>query len=141
MKFEDCLCFKLGKAARAMTRTYRSRLASHGLTHIQFFLLIALYEKEGMSVSELAAKVALDKSTMTGLIDRMEREGFVERHQNPNDRRAYCIYLTEKARDMRKDLISIYREVNSMYLHTLSEEEKRILEEIVAKIESIPEVM
>ena len=139
MRFRDCLCFQLGKASRKMAKFYRMRLAPYGLTHNQFFLLIALYEGEGLSVSELADKVALDKATMTGLLDRMERDDLIRREKDSTDRRTYRIYLTERAEALREDMMRIYREVNGLFLSCLWPGERRVLERIMAKIEALAE--
>ncbi len=122
-----------------MARYYRLRIARHGLTHTQFFLLIALYEGEGLSVGELARKIAVDKPTMTGLLDRMERDGFVRRQKDPKDRRAFRVYLTERAKALKEELLGIYEEVNGFFLSGLSEQERRSLEGILAKIEAMGE--
>jgi DNA-binding MarR family transcriptional regulator len=57
MLFKDCICLKLGALSRKITRTYKDSLASIGLTHGQFFMLIALYEENGLLPSQLAGKV------------------------------------------------------------------------------------
>ena len=74
MLFKDCLCFQVGRVARKMARVTRKKVASYGLTTTQFFLLTALYEEDGIPITALAQKVALDKATLTGLLDRLERD-------------------------------------------------------------------
>ena len=88
MLFKDCLCLQVGRVARKMSKITRKKLASYGLTTTQFFLLTALYEGDGVPISVLAQKVALDKATLTGLLDRLERDDFIERKADPDDRRA-----------------------------------------------------
>jgi DNA-binding MarR family transcriptional regulator len=65
MLFQECICFSLGKVSRQMTRVYQERLAQYGLSQPQFFLLIALYEKDNILITRLAEKVALDKSAVS----------------------------------------------------------------------------
>ncbi len=120
-----------------MARFYRLRIAPYGLTHTQFFLLIALYEKDGLTAGELADKIAVDKATMTGLLDRMERDGFIRREQDPDDRRSYRIRLTPKAEKLRDDLWRIYEEINGLFLSCLEPEERKLLGSIINKIEAI----
>jgi DNA-binding MarR family transcriptional regulator len=107
------------------------------LTTSQFFLLIALYEENGILISKLAEKVALDKATLTGIIDRLERDGLVERRDDPKDRRAIRVYLTPKAESLREELLEIYHRNNSRFLSVLSEEEREVFERVVQKLESI----
>ncbi len=137
MLFKDCVCFLLGKVSRKLNRITRESIAPYGLTTSQFFLLIALYEENGILISKLAEKVALDKASLTGIIDRLERDGLVERRGDPEDRRAIRVYLTPKAESLREELLQIYYRNNSKFLSVLSPEEKKFFESIVEKLESI----
>lgn len=123
MLFQDCLCFQLASISRSMARHYRERIAPYGLTHTQFFLLIALYEEEGAPLSALAEKTRLDRPTVTGLVDRLERDGWAVRQPDLNDRRSYRVFLTPKAQDHREALMHIYKDVNGRLLERFGEEE------------------
>ncbi|OPX38934.1 MAG: hypothetical protein B1H13_10520 [Desulfobacteraceae bacterium 4484_190.3] len=136
MLFKDCLCFQVGKIARKMSEITREKVASYDLTTTQFFLLIALYEQDGIFISTLAHKLALRKATLTGLLDRLERDGFTERRADPQDRRVMRIHLTPKAEKLRDELTQIYHENNHMFLSLLSKEEKEVFEQVVCKIET-----
>ncbi|GAB4248677.1 MarR family winged helix-turn-helix transcriptional regulator [Deferrisoma sp.] len=135
MLFRECLCFALGKVSRAMARVYRERLEPYGLTQPQFFLLIALYEEDDIPISRLGAKAALDKSSLTGILDRLERDGFVVRAASPDDRRAIHVRLTPKARALEGDLRRIYEETNRAFLSRLTDEERAVVDRVVAKLE------
>lgn len=58
MLFKDCLCLQIGKVSRKMAKVTRGAIFPHSLTTTQFFLLTALYEKKGITISALAQKVA-----------------------------------------------------------------------------------
>jgi DNA-binding MarR family transcriptional regulator len=120
-----------------MARVVRDKISCYGLTHTQFFLLIALYEENGILITALARKVALDKSTLTSLLDRLERDDLIKRVAHPSDRRVIQIYLTPKAEAMREELIRTYHEVNGCFLSRLTPEELKIFEEILGKLESV----
>lgn len=135
MLFKDCLCLQVGRVARKMSKITRKKLASYGLTTTQFFLLTALYEGDGVPISVLAQKVALDKATLTGLLDRLERDDFIERKADPDDRRAIRIFLTPKAESLRVELTELYRQNNGMFLSILTSEESEIFERVVDKLE------
>jgi len=137
MLFKDCLCFQVGRAARKMSKITREKVAPYGLTTTQFFLLTALYEEDGIFISVLARKVALDKATLTGMLDRLERDGLTERRADPEDRRAIRIHLKEKAERLRDELTELYHENNGMFLALLDEEEKKVFEQVVDKIETV----
>ena len=136
MLFQDCLCFLVGKVARKMSRITRERLIQYGLTPTQFFLLTALYEEDGILISALAQKVALDRASLTGLLDRLERDGLTERRADPEDRRAIMIHLTAKAEGLREELTELYYDNNGMFLSLLSQGEKEVFERVVNKLET-----
>lgn len=136
MLFRDCLCFALGRASRRLARVYREKLAPLGLTQPQFFLLIALYEEDGLPISALAEKVALDKSTLTGLLDRLERDDLIRRVPDPGDRRALRVHLRPRAVAQRDALRAIYEETNRLFLSQLSGEEQGLFHRIVDKLEA-----
>jgi len=135
MVFKDCLCFSVGRISRKLNKVTKESIASYGLTTSQFFMLIALYEENGILISKLAEKVALDRSTLTGLVDRLERDGLVKRTNDPNDRRAIKVYLTDKAEELRHDLLEIYHKNNSMFLSILSPKERQTFEAVVEKLD------
>ena len=136
MLFKDCLCFLVGRVARKMTKVTREKIAPYGITTSQFFLLNALYEEDGVLISALAHKVALDKGTLTGVLDRLERDDFIERRADPSDRRAIRIYLKQKAEEMKENLIELYHENNNAFLSLLTEDEKLVFETVVEKLEN-----
>ncbi|MBT1076939.1 MarR family winged helix-turn-helix transcriptional regulator [Geobacter grbiciae] len=136
MLFENCLCFTLARASRRVSKAYREKLEDFGLTQQQFFLLIALYEQDCVSITALAEKVALDKSTLTGLLDRMVRDGLVERSAAAGDRRAFRIKLSTRAEALRPKLTAIYEQTNSWLLSRLTEEERAGFERAISALEA-----
>lgn len=101
---ESMLCFSLGVAMRHINRIYGEALSEHGITPPQLFLLSCLYQEDGQKPRDLAEKISLDTSSLTGLIDRTERSGLAVRQPDPDDRRALRIYLTEKGRTLLDQL-------------------------------------
>lgn len=136
MLFRDCLCFQVNRIARKMTRIIQELLAPYRLTTTQFFLLTALYEEDGVLISTLARKVALDRATLTGLLDRMERDDLIARRPDAGDRRAIRIHLTQKAEGLREELTDLYHRNNSSFLSLLTQEERNLFETAVAKLET-----
>ena len=136
MLFRDCLCFQVNRIARKMTRVIQELLSPYGLTTTQFFLLTALYEEDGILISALARKVALDRATLTGLLDRLERDDLIARRPDAGDRRAILIHLTQKAEGLREELTDLYHRNNSSFLSLLTQEEKNLFETAIAKLET-----
>jgi len=97
-RIEDCISFLAGKAAQQVTRRARELLAPHGVTPVQYAVLKVLSGAEAMSGAEIGKRMVLDSASITGVLDRMESQGWVERKPNPTDRRAQLIVTTHNAK-------------------------------------------
>ena len=73
------------------------------ITPDQFRVLTSLWQQDGKSQQELAVSSNRDRANVTRLIDILEREGIVERHDDENDRRVFKIYLTKKGRELESE--------------------------------------
>lgn len=101
------ICYKLSRVMRKVQRYYEASLAHFEITPVQFYVLSALLWNDGMKFKDLAKSVGIDGSTLTGILDRMERGGFVERRDDPEDRRSLLVYITEKSRELGPDMIEL----------------------------------
>jgi DNA-binding MarR family transcriptional regulator len=82
----------------------REEIEPHDLTPPQFGLLAFLWKQDGLTQVELSEKGQIDRTTIGGLIDRLEKIGLVERRQHPQDRRAYKIHLTQRGKELEGPL-------------------------------------
>ncbi len=86
------------KAARLFERVANMNLKELGVTYSQTIFLVRLWEKDGQNQKELIKSAGLKQPTVVGILDRMERDGLILRQQNPDDKRHYHFFLTEKAK-------------------------------------------
>ena len=110
-RLDEHLCFLMDVATRRITRFYNRRLREFGITYNHLFILTCLWEQEGLNAKDLSDLLVLDSSSLTGHLDRMERGGLVVRREDPADRRAVRVFLTEKGRRLRKELEPIGTEL------------------------------
>jgi len=101
---EKSIGFLLSKGYQRAWAILREEIEQYDLTPPQFALLSFLWQQDGLTQVELSEKGQIDRSTVGGLIDRLERDGLLERRQHPQDRRAYKIYLTEHGKEMEEPL-------------------------------------
>lgn len=87
----------------------------HEISPAQGRILFVLWQKEGITIQELANKTSLGKSTLTSMLDRLEQNGFVKRVPSRDDRRAILIKLTEKDRECRDLYTKITREMTGLF--------------------------
>ena len=106
---DDFLCFAVHATGFAFNRIYRKPLAKLGLTYPQFLVMAALWGADGVSVGALGDKLALDTSTLTPLLKRLEGMGLVERRRAQEDERRVIVSLTGKGSAMRAEVGGIMR--------------------------------
>jgi DNA-binding MarR family transcriptional regulator len=99
---DTSLGFLMTRAARGMKRVLDARLSEHNLTSTQYIVLARLWEGDGISITELCDRLYIDNPTLTGIVDRMERDGVLERRRDRGDRRVVNVYLTEKGKNLRQ---------------------------------------
>ena len=102
MKLENQLCFPLYAAARNVTSLYTPWLKPLGLTYTQYITFLVLWEKDGISVSEIGSRLMLDNGTLSPMLKKMEQEGYIERNRSREDDRVVIITLTEQGRDLQE---------------------------------------
>ena len=102
MKLSSQLCFPLYAAARNVTNLYTPELKPLGLTYTQYIVFLVLWEKDGITVSEIGEKLMLDNGTLSPLLKKMEQAGYLERRRCREDDRVVEITLTEKGREMQE---------------------------------------
>ena len=98
---EQQLCFSVYSAAHAFTAAYKPLLEPFGLTYPQYLVLLALWQKDGVSVKEIGGRLHLDSGTLTPLLKRLQASGYVRRGRDPADERQLRVELTEKGQQLR----------------------------------------
>lgn len=101
------LCFALYATSRAFTKTYNTLLNDLGVTYPQYLSLLALWETDGLTVQELAAKLEIEGATATPLVQRLEKLGLVDRKRDTEDERRVHIFLTTKGKILRKKALLV----------------------------------
>ena len=98
---DNQLCFALYSASLAMTKLYKPLLDELGLTYPQYLAMLALWERDGLMVSELGERLFLDSGTLTPLLKRLEAAGLVARTRDVQDERRVHISLTTAGRKLK----------------------------------------
>jgi DNA-binding MarR family transcriptional regulator len=96
--------FLLSKGYQRAWAILREEIEPYDLTPPQFALLAFLWQQDGQTQVELSEKGQIDRTTIGGLIDRLQKTGLVERRPHPRDRRAHMIHLTERGWKLEEPL-------------------------------------
>ena len=86
-------------------------------------IIFALWGKDGVPVKTLCEKTSLDKSTLTGIIDRLERDGYIERKSSESDKRSTLILLTGKEKEFKDKIEEVSDKMNRIFYRGFSDEE------------------
>lgn len=128
------LCYKLSRVMRKVHRYYESNLSQYGITPSQFYVLSAVWEKDGVKFKDLAKSLDMDGSTLTSILDRMERLDLVERRNDPEDRRSLLVFLKEKAKQKFAEITHLAEELDQEIKERFTDEEFTTFERVLEKI-------
>lgn len=103
LRLDRQVCFALAVAARNVIALYRPLLEPMGLTHPQYLVLLALWERSPRSLTELATVLSLDPGTLSPLLKRLEVAGLVSRDRVRGNERTLAVGLTERGRVLRAE--------------------------------------
>jgi DNA-binding MarR family transcriptional regulator len=131
---EDSLGYLVNRMARQMAHELAERIRPAGVAIGQWAVLLFLWARDGMTQAELSRVVAIEPPTVVRTIDRMVRDGLVTRAPDPDDGRLSRIYLTERARSLRDELVPLAAAVNGEILHGLTANEARTLRRLLTKL-------
>ncbi len=118
--------FLMAKVHQIAGRIFARKLKEQGIEEInpaQGRILFVLWKEDDIPISELARRTALEKSTLTSMLDRLEESGFVERVRSTEDRRTILLRRTEKDKACQKVYVEVSKEMNELFYAGLSEEE------------------
>ncbi|MFK4825899.1 MarR family winged helix-turn-helix transcriptional regulator [Paenochrobactrum sp. BZR 588] len=114
---------ELTKVSRKIRNVFNQKVTEHGLTYPRARTLLRLIKKPNMTQSELAFELELEQATMVRLLDRLEENGVIERHPDPNDRRAKLLVLTPHGIQQAELVRSIGETMRKQMFQNMTQEE------------------
>ncbi len=142
--FAEMVCFSLYSTSNAMIREYRPQLDEFNLTYPQFLVMMSLWNKDGVFIKELCEQIFLDAGTLTPLLKRLEKKGFILRTKSSLDERAIVIKLTKSGLSLKRKTSHIFKNMECKIKLTRMEQEQitticnNILSRLTAKNRSNP---
>ena len=98
---DNQLCFALHSASLAMTKVYKPHLDALGLTYPQYVVMLVLWERDNLTVSEIGERLFLDSGTLTPMLKRLETGGLLTRTRDSEDERRVLIKLTDLGHELK----------------------------------------
>lgn len=133
-KSDDTLGFLVHDVARMLRSLIDRRVEKYNLTRAKWQALGVLDLKEGITQTELATALELERSTVGRLVDRLEKRGFLERRPDPEDRRIFRLYISDVAKPILNDLEHVAEEVRGLALAGLSDEDTAELKRMLKTV-------
>jgi len=137
---ENSIGFLLSKSYQRGFGLFREQLDPYGITPPQFSLLAFLWQEDWLSQVELSERTQIDRTTLCGLIDRLEKAGVVERRPNPGDRRSYLICLTSRGKELEETLSTLAEQTIERFTAGLSAGDRSDLVRILGLLRGEPRV-
>jgi len=107
LQLDQQLCFALYSAGLAMNKVYRTLLSRLRLTYPQYLVMLVLWERDDLTVSDIGERLFLDSATLTPLLKRLEVAGLLDRARSAEDERQVIISLTSEGRALKKQAGSV----------------------------------
>lgn len=107
LELDQQLCFALYSTMLGLNKVYRSLLKDLGLTYPQYLVMLVLWQRDDLTVSEIGERLFLDSPTLTPLLKRLESAGFVARNRSAADERQVIVSLTlagQRVRERARDI-------------------------------------
>ena len=123
MQLEECVNYLLTTAQHSVFLKMTEKLSVFDLTPVQYAVLYCLWENNKKSPKEIAERLKLENSTISGILERMEKKGLIKRMISKEDRRFIQIMLTEKGAALEEDVLAAVDKVNEEVMSVFSKEE------------------
>lgn len=130
----DCTFFFLAKAHQKAHGLLKKRLAPYGLTNMQHLILEGIWYQEGATAAELGKMLILDKATLSGILDRLDEGGWIEKRPDDTDKRVFRLYPSGKANTLKNELITVRKKGNDFLLANFTMEEKIIFKRLLRSL-------
>ncbi len=134
VEYNKCINFLLTIAQHEVFLLFSESLSHYGITPGQYGVLACLWKNQTLTPKEIATILRVENSTISGVLDRMQKRGLIDRVLNPNNRRSISVQATEEGLALQEPVQKTIEELNERVLHDFSASER---EEILTLLHRI----
>ncbi|KAA0959167.1 MarR family transcriptional regulator [Planococcus sp. ANT_H30] len=134
MELNECINYLLSISQNKVFKHFSKLLEEYDLTPAQYGVLNCLWRKGKMSPKQIGAMMHLEASTVSGILDKMQKAGFIERSIDPENRRNILVATTKKSKAIQQDVEATTEQLNESVLQFLSDSDKVVLKKSLASI-------
>lgn len=129
MLLEECVNYLLTTAQHSVFLKMTEKLSVFDITPVQYAVLYCLWESDKRSPKEIAERLKLENSTISGILERMEKKDLIKRSISKEDRRFIQVVLTKKGASLKEDVLTAVEQVNNEVLAIFSDVESETLKQ------------
>jgi DNA-binding MarR family transcriptional regulator len=137
IKHQETIDYFVKIVWQTMANRYNQLVAEFGITQSIGYLLINIDEKEGTTVSQAAALLGLKSTSLSRMLNQLEKSGLIYRESNQGDKRSVKIYLTDLGKEKRHLARGVVRQFNNYLNKHISENDKEYLAQLLKKINQL----
>lgn len=137
MQLEECVNYLLTTAQHSVFLKMTEKLSTFEITPVQYAVLYCLWENDKRSPKEIAERLKLENSTISGILERMEKKELIKRSISKEDRRFIQVILTKKGASLKEDVLETVEQVNNEVLSVFSAEECDQLKKILRTLAGV----
>ncbi len=134
MEYNKCINFLLTIAQHEVFLIFSENLSDFGITPGQYGVLACLWKDETLSPKEIATILRVENSTISGVLDRMQKRGLIDRVLNPTNRRSISVKATEAGMALKEPVQKKIEELNDTILHNFSPQEREALLDLLSRL-------
>ncbi|PAD80619.1 MarR family transcriptional regulator [Niallia circulans] len=134
MELNNCMNFLLSVSQNKVFKYFSKLLEEYGVTPAQYGVLNCLWKEGQLSPKQIGEMVYLEAPTVSGILDKMQKAGLIERSVDPNNRRNVLVTVTSKSNSIKENIESATINLNTMVLQNLSDNEQNVLKKALETI-------
>jgi DNA-binding MarR family transcriptional regulator len=115
LKLKNQLCHRLYMASNSISRAYREPLSELNITYPQYVVMMALWEKDQITIAELLAETAIDGGAMTQVLKKMADKGLLEIIKDEHDKRKRLVQLTQQGQDLKEKAVNVPKQIQCKF--------------------------
>ncbi|GEL04718.1 MarR family winged helix-turn-helix transcriptional regulator [Rummeliibacillus stabekisii] len=134
MELKECINFLLSVSQNKVFKYFSKLLEEYGVTPAQYGVLNCLWREGQLSPKQIGEMVHLEAPTVSGILDKMQKAGLIERSVDPNNRRNVLVIATQKSNEIREEVEVATNKLNDKVLQDLTESDTEALKKALEAI-------
>jgi DNA-binding MarR family transcriptional regulator len=135
--FTGFVCYVMKTTMKKVEKYMGQWFEEYGINLAQSFILFSLLEKDGLTLTEIGNRTGIENSSLTTMVDRLEREELVKRGPDPQDRRAIRLFITVRGRELAGKVLDMGVKFNRRLKDSLGDDGERFMEGLLKISESL----